>query len=117
MIKYLALFTSVSMTVLASTLLKLGSKGVAFDTGLLSILKSFAISPYIVGGFLAYTIAAFLWVYCLANFALSYVTFVSSFQYILLVLVSIFIFHEDISALKWAGSALIMLGVLFWMRG
>ena len=117
MIKYIALFTSVSMTVLASTLLKLGGSGIAFDAGLFNIIKSFATSPYIVGGFLAYTLAALLWVYCLANFALSYVTFVASFQYILLVLVSIFVFNEDISSLKWAGSALIMLGVLFWMRG
>ena len=117
MIKYIALFTSVSMTVLASTLLKLGGKGIAFDAGVFNILKAFATSPYIVGGFMAYTLAALLWVYCLANFALSYVTFVSSFQYLLLVLVSIFIFNEHISALKWAGSALIMLGVLFWMRG
>lgn len=117
MIKYLSLFTSVSMTVLASTLLKLGGKGIVFDAGIFNIIKSFATSPYIVGGFLAYTLAALLWVYCLSSFDLSYITFVSSFQYILLVIVSIFVFNEHISAIKWAGSALILLGVLLWMRG
>lgn len=117
MTKYLALFTSVSMTVLASTLLKLGGRGIVFEAGIPSIIKAFATSPYIVGGFMAYTLAALLWVYCLANFDLSYVTFVSSFQYLLLVIVSIFVFQEQISTIKWLGSALIMLGVLLWMRG
>ncbi len=117
MIKYVILFTSVSMTVLASTLLKLGGKDVAFDAGVVNILKSFIISPLIVSGFAAYTVAALLWVYCLASFDLSYVTFVSSLQYLLLVAVSIFVFQENITFIKWVGSAFIMLGVLLWMKG
>ena len=105
------------MTVLASTLLKLGGRSVVFDAGLFNIIKGFISSPLIVAGFGAYTLAALLWVYCLANFELSYVTFVSSIQYILLVLVSIFVFQEHITTIKWVGSALIMFGVLLWMKG
>lgn len=115
--KYIVLIISVSMTVLASTLLKLGGRYVVFDNGILNIIKGFISSPLIVAGFGAYTLAALLWVYCLANFDLSYATFVSSIQYLLLLVVSIFIFQEQITFVKWLGSAFIMIGVLLWIRG
>ena len=116
-IKYLILFSSVSLTVLASTLLKIGSRGISFDGGLWETVMAYAASPLIVLGFVSYAAAALLWVYCLAAFDLSYVTFVSSFQYVLLVLVSLFVFHEHISLLKWVGCAFIMVGVFFWLKG
>lgn len=117
MIKYLVLFGSVSMTVLASTLLKIGSRTVHFENGLSSIIMGYITSPVIVAGFATYAVAALLWVYCLAEFDLSYVSFVSSIQYILLVLVSILVFNEQISLMKWTGCAFIMVGVIFWLKG
>ena len=117
MMKYMLLLSSVSMTVLASTLLKIGGRAVNFEGGLVSILLAYLTSVTIVAGFATYAVAAVLWVYCLSKFYLSYVTFVSSIQYILLVAVSILIFHEQISLMKWTGCAFIMVGVLFWLRG
>ncbi|TBL77274.1 hypothetical protein EYB31_17470 [Paenibacillus thalictri] len=105
------------MTVLAQTLLKLGGRSIQFDGGLLSIVMSYISSPLIVAGFAAYALAAVIWVYCLSAFDLSYVTFVSSIQYILLVAVSILIFQEHISMMKWAGCGFIMIGVFFWLKG
>ena len=117
MMNFLVLFASVSMTVLASTLLKIGSRSVNFDGGLLSIAVGYLTSPGILAGFLSYAVAALLWVYCLSIFDLGYVTFVSSLQYVLLLSVSIFVFHEHISLLKWAGCAFIMIGVACWLKG
>jgi drug/metabolite transporter (DMT)-like permease len=111
------LFGSVTMTVVASTFLKIGGKSVNFEGGLSAILWGYMTSPIIVAGFATYAIAALLWVYCLSAFDLSYVSFVSSVQYILLLLVSILVFQEHISAMKWAGCALIMIGVVFWLKG
>ncbi len=111
------LFASVSMTVVASTLLKIGSRAVNFDGAILSILLGYMSSPLIIAGFASYAVGAVLWVYCLSKFDLSYVTFVSSFQYILLVLVSIVVFHEQISMMKWAGCVFILIGVFFWLKG
>ncbi|MFK7693364.1 EamA family transporter [Paenibacillus sp. HJGM_3] len=105
------------MTVAGSTLLKLGSRSVAFEGSLLSIVLGYLTSPVILAGFVTYGLAAFLWVYCLSQFELSYVTFVTSLQYVLLLLVSILVFKEQISVMQWAGSGLIMLGVIFWMKG
>ncbi|SDF29765.1 EamA family transporter [Sporolituus thermophilus] len=117
MISYLMLFASVTMTVVASTLLKIGSRTVNFDGGLFSIAMGYMTSPVIVLGFASYALAAILWVYCLSVFDLSHVTFVSSFQYVLLMAVSIFVFHEQISLMKWAGCIFIIIGVFLWLKG
>ena len=117
MIKYLMLFGSVSMTVVASTLLKMGSKTVNFEGSMIGIILAYLLSPLIIAGFASYAIAAVLWVYCLSEFDLSYVTFVSSFQYVLLILVSIFVFHEQITLMRWLGCGFIMIGVVFWLKG
>lgn len=105
------------MTVAGSTLLKLGSRTVVFEGSMVSIVLGYMTSPVILAGFLTYGLAAFLWVYCLSQFELSYVTFVTSLQYVLLLLVSILVFKEQISLMQWAGSAFIMIGVIFWMKG
>ncbi len=117
MIKYLVLFGSVTMTVVASTLLKIGSKAIDFESGLQGIALSYITSPIIIAGFASYALAAVLWVYCLSVFDLSYVTFVSSIQYILLIAVSLLVFHEHISVMKWFGCGFIMIGVIFWLKG
>ncbi len=117
MINFLVLLGSVSMTVLASTLLKIGSRTVNFDGGLSAIMWGYLTSPGILAGFFSYAVAALLWVYCLSIFDLSYVSFVASLQYILLLVVSIFVFQENISMMKWAGCAFIMIGVFCWLKG
>lgn len=117
MIKYWMLFGSVTLTVAASTLLKIGGRAINFETGFLGIITSYLSSPFIVAGFATYALAAFVWVYCLAAFDLSYVTFVSSVQYILLMAVSILVFQEHISVMKWTGCAFIMFGVILWLKG
>ncbi|HWR29113.1 MAG TPA: hypothetical protein VN631_04695 [Negativicutes bacterium] len=114
---FLILFSSVSMTVLASVLLKIGSRAINFDGSPLTIGMGYMTSPGILAGFFSYAVAALLWVYCLSVFDLSYVTFVSSLQYILLLAVSIFVFQEHISLMKWVGCAFIMIGVICWLKG
>lgn len=105
------------MTVAGSTLLKFGSRTIGFDAALPAIVLNYLTSPALLAGFAAYAVGAVLWVYCLSQFELSYVTFVTSFQYVLLLLVSIFVFHEQISMMKWAGCVVIMIGVVLWLKG
>ncbi|MCR8636746.1 MULTISPECIES: EamA family transporter [Paenibacillus] len=105
------------MTVIANTVLKLGSKSVPFDGPLMGIILGYLTSPLIVSGFALYAMAAVLWIYCLSKFDLSYVTFVSSAQYVLLIAVSLLVFNEQISMMKWAGTGFILVGVFFWLKG
>lgn len=114
---FLILFGSVTMTVLASTLLKIGSRTINFDGTPLTIGMGYVTSPGILAGFFSYAVAALLWVYCLSVFDLSYVSFVASLQYVLLLAVSILVFQEQISVLKWVGCAFIMVGVICWLKG
>jgi drug/metabolite transporter (DMT)-like permease len=116
-IKFWFLAINIIMTVAGSTLLKLGSRSVNFEGSVGTIILGFVTSPVIIAGFAVYAIAAVLWVYCLSQFELSYVTFVTSLQYILLLTVSIAVFHEQISVMKWAGCFFIMVGVICWMKG
>jgi drug/metabolite transporter (DMT)-like permease len=111
------LFGSVSMTVIASTLLKLGSRTINFEGAIWGLIMGYITSPLIIAGFAFYALAAILWVYCLSAFDLSYATFVSSFQYILLIVVAILVFHEQISVMKWTGCVFILIGVFFWLKG
>lgn len=111
------LIASVVMTVTGSTLLKIGSRSVNFEGALLAIAAGYLTTPAIIAGFAAYGLGAVLWVYCLSKFDLSYVTFVSSFQYVLLLAVAIGVFHEQISPMKWAGCIIIMVGVFLWLKG
>lgn len=106
-----------TMTVIANTVLKLGSKSVPFDGPLMGIILGYLTSPLIVSGFALYAMAAVLWIYCLSKFDLSYVTFVSSAQYVLLIAVSLLVFNEQISMMKWAGTGFILVGVFFWLKG
>lgn len=117
MINFVLLFTSISLAVVASTLLKLGGRSVDFGAGLTTVAAGFVTSPAIVAGFACYALAAVLWVYCLAVFDLSYVSFVASLQYILLLAVSILVFQEQISLMRWAGCLFILVGVFCWLRG
>jgi drug/metabolite transporter (DMT)-like permease len=105
------------MTVAASTLLKIGSRNVNFEGSLLAILFGYMTTPLILGGFALYALGAFLWIYCLNQFDLSYVTFVSSVQYVLLVAVAIWVFNEQISMMKWTGCGFILIGIFFWLKG
>lgn len=105
------------MTVTGSTLLKLGSRTVPFEGPLAGIALGFLTSPALLAGFAAYAVGAILWVYCLSQFELSYVTFVSSFQYALLLAVSIVVFQEQISLMRWIGCVIILIGVFFWLKG
>ena len=114
---FLLLFGSVAMTVVASTLLKIGSRSIQFDGSLTTIAVGYISSPGVLAGFFSYAVAAVLWVYCLSIFDLSYVTFVASLQYVLLLAVSIWLFHEQISVLKWIGCGFILIGVICWLKG
>lgn len=117
MINFLLLIASTAMAALAGTLMKLGGQSLTFDAGVIGILKGYMLSPLIMAGFVSYFLGALLWIYCLSQFDLSFASFVSSLQYVFLLLASIFIFKEQISVNQWIGCGCIMVGVIFWMRG
>ncbi|MDR0941504.1 MAG: EamA family transporter [Bacteroidales bacterium] len=59
------------------------------------------------------TLAGILWGYILKHFEFSVAYPITAFAYIFGVLAAIFIFHETVSATRWIGVALIILGAFF----
>ncbi|MDR1543577.1 MAG: EamA family transporter [Prevotellaceae bacterium] len=57
--------------------------------------------------------ATVLWGYVLKHFEFSVAYPVTAFAYIFGMLAAIFIFHEQVSLMRWIGLVLIILGVIF----
>lgn len=72
---------------------------------------------YILSGLFLYAMFTITWLILLSKFPLSLVYSVLSIGYVLILLVSVFIFHERISLLSWSGSAFILLGIFLFSLG
>ena len=115
--KYGALFVSILLTVFGQILMKLG--GTSAGEGKLDLsglLLSYMTSPWIIGGFGISAVAALFFTYSLSKLDYSYVSLVSSLQYVFVLLASIFIFRETISSGRWMGCAFILVGIFFVIR-
>jgi len=73
-------------------------------------LRALSSWPVLTGTLLSAT-GALLWLVVLSRFELSYSNLMVSFMYALIVVASAIFFKEHISALRWLGAFLIVLGV------
>jgi undecaprenyl phosphate-alpha-L-ara4N flippase subunit ArnE len=60
--------------------------------------------------------ATVLWGYILKHFEFSVAYPVTAFAYVFGMLAAIFIFHEQVSLMRWIGVGLIILGVSFIVK-
>lgn len=109
---------SVMLTAFAQTMWKIGGTSAKIEgDGILPLLFAYIKSPLVILGFALAGVASVLWTYALSKLDFSYVSFVSSLSYIFAILISILVFKEVISPMKWAGCGVILLGVIMVMRG
>jgi drug/metabolite transporter (DMT)-like permease len=111
----LLLFSSMICTTASHVMIKglvddVGSAGLGLGTiGELlhstRILRSMSAGLLLVGGFL-------LWVLCLSRLSLSYAYPVASTSVLLIALFSVFTLGETITPKMWAGTALILVGIV-----
>ena len=71
-----------------------------------------ATNPYVVGGLAFFGINAFLWLVVLSKEKLSFAYPMVAFAYVVTILLSKYVLHEDIPVLRWAGLATIIVGIL-----
>ena len=76
-----------------------------------SIVKM-ATNPYVVGGLAFFGVNAFLWLVVLSKEKLSFAYPMVAFAYVLTVLLSKFVLHEDVPLLRWGGLGIIIIGIL-----
>ena len=101
----IALWTS------AQVLLKWGLAGFAGQKAdVRFFLRALGSWPVLIGTLLS-AAGALLWLVVLSRYELSYSNLMVSFMYALIVVASAIFFKEQISALRWLGAFLIVLGV------
>jgi len=115
--RHIILVLSVMITVLSQTLWKIGAGSAKIEgDGIIPIVIAYIKSPLIVLGFGLSALAAFMWAYALAELDFNYASFVSSLSYVFVIIVSLLVFKETISPVRWAGCGFILIGILLVLR-
>lgn len=105
---YLLIACNIVLLVGGQTLWKIG-----IETHHIHGLKSVLIamfSPWVIAGIVLYVIATVIWIYLLSKMPLSLLYPLQSMAYVAALLVSIFIFKEHVTAWRWIGVGVILVG-------
>jgi len=77
-----------------------------------TIYKTFS-SPYIILGLLLYGISAFFWIIALSRVDLSYAYPILSLGYVLIMVLSYWLFQEQLNAMRILGTLTVVIGLCF----
>lgn len=110
MTKYLLLLFSMLFSVVGQFLFKKGLMGENLSFNFASILKTF-MSPYVLGGLVAYGLSTVVWLFVLKNFPLSVAYPSLALTYVIITGVSVLFLGEAINIIKILGLLLIISGV------
>jgi multidrug transporter EmrE-like cation transporter len=115
---YLIMIISILLAVAGQVLMKKGM--MAFGTFPVSQLISKVIpmflNPWVFFGFVCFGLSSIFWLVVLSRMQLSLVYPMVSVAYVLVAILSWYFFKENLSLVRWAGIALIILGVYFISR-
>jgi uncharacterized membrane protein len=112
------ILTSVVLAGFAQITLKTGVNHVTDATGGGELhmnadsLKSLLSSPIIWGGLVLFGRSAIVWLFALSRASLSFAYPFAALSYVLIVLFSVLVLHEDVPVLRWIGVAFIVTGIL-----
>jgi uncharacterized membrane protein len=112
------ILTSVVLAGFAQITLKTGVNHVTDATGGGELhmnadsLKSLLSSPIIWGGLVLFGLSAIVWLFALSRASLSFAYPFAALSYVLIVLFSVLVLHEDVPVLRWIGVAFIVTGIL-----
>jgi len=113
--RILLIFIPVTAAAVGQMILKIGMTQVGelkFSDGLINIiLKTFS-NLYVLGGLAFFGANALLWLVVLSREKLSFAYPMVAFAYVVTILLAKYVLHEDIPALRWAGLATIIVGIL-----
>jgi uncharacterized membrane protein len=109
------ILVSVILAAVAQLTLKYGMNHVRQETGVLQFsgesLRSVVATPAIWGGLALFGFSAAVWLAVLSRASLSFAYPFVSLTYVLILLFDMFILHEDVSGVRWAGVAFIAAGI------
>jgi drug/metabolite transporter (DMT)-like permease len=100
----------------ANVFLKLGATRVGFRPTIQGVLD-LARNPYLLAGLVLYGAGMLLWITVLARNRFSAVIVIFSIHYLHLMILSRFVFKEQLSWNMWAGAVFVMVGVALYSAG
>jgi len=110
------ILTSVTLAAAAQLTLKHGMNQVTANSGELHLssasLRDVATTPAIWAGLVIFGLSAFVWLAVLSRASLSFAYPFASITYVLILLADRFVLDQPIPALRWAGVACIVLGII-----
>lgn len=109
------LFTVYGQLILKWRIERYGCLPTPFFEKLIFLLK-LLFDPFIFSGFFAAFIASLFWMAAMTKFELSYAYPFQSASFVLVFILSIFLFHENFSYYKLAGLLLIVSGIIVTSR-
>lgn len=111
MSEYAALLLMVLLTCFGQVMMKKGAVRVVYDGGFRRLLRTFA-NPYVFWGAAASLIAPFFYIYALTGIDLAVAYSFTGLNYVLVLLASRYVLHEQINRWQGAGILLIFAGVV-----
>ncbi len=113
--RILSILIPVTAAAIGQMILKIGMTQVGelkFSDGLINIFSRTFTNLYVLGGLAFFGVNALLWLVVLSREKLSFAYPMVAFAYIVTILLSKFVLHEDIPLLRWAGLSVIIVGIL-----
>ena len=77
-----------------------------------SSLKVLLTSPIVWAGLVLFALSAVVWLFALSRVSLSFAYPFAALGYVVIVLFSLLVLHEDVPPLRWAGVGLIVVGIV-----
>lgn len=113
--RLLFIFIPVTAAAVGQMILKIGMNqvgAVQINNGIVQSFVKMFTNPYVIGGLGFFGLNAFLWLIVLSREKLSFAYPMVAFAYVVTILLSKYILHEDVPPLRWAGLAVIIVGIL-----
>lgn len=105
------------LTVISQLLIKKGVSQLQLDSFSLGRLVDIASSPYILGSLLLQILSYVIWILVLSRANIGYaVAFSGSFFYIILPILSWFVYGERLTSVQWIGLTFICTGIFCMMN-
>ncbi len=96
---------------------KIGSISVNSFGALGQLFLGIVKSPMVMVGLFCYVISAAIWLVVLSAVDLSFAYPFIGLTYVLILIISKFVLKEDVNPWRWAGAAIITIGVVVISRG
>lgn len=113
--RLLFIFIPVTAAAVGQIILKIGMNQVGevqLNNGIVQSFVKMFTNPYVVGGLGFFGLNAFLWLIVLSREKLSFAYPMVAFAYVVTILLSKYVLHEDVPSLRWAGLGVIIIGIL-----